>query len=162
MTKGWHKVDPQQFAYQFRSADPTLHASISTLLNAEVIRDIYYVKGWSGAKRKNNLVVELLVAWLYRNDLHLGDINFVDPDNPIPEAERRYKHQTHKGLRLLPDLLANMKNKATELGCEQITLTAAALDQIDLFKRFGFVVEDSDQARKTLDIGYGIPMELNV
>jgi len=162
VTKGWHQVDPQQLAPYFRSRSPALHQVISKLLDVEVIRDIYYAKGWRGAKRRSNLVMEMLVAWLYRNDLHLGDITFINPDKPIPKARRKYQFQTHEGLGLLPDLLANMRGKAKELGCEQLTLTAAAAEQVGLFNRFGFTVEDNDNARLTVKIGYGIPMEQDV
>jgi len=52
--------------------------------------------------------------------------------------------------------------KAEELGCEQLTLTAGTLDQVNLFKQHGFVVEDSEVGRRGLDWGVGIPMERDV
>jgi len=160
--KKWHAVNPLHFATHFQTLDPSLYQAISTLLGVEVIRDIYYVKGWTSKKKRSNLVVEMVVAWVYRNDLLLADVTFIDPASPIPKRQRRFAHQTHKGLGLLPTLLGNMQRKAEELGCEQLTLTAATRDQADLFRRFGFVVEDSGMGRRGMEIGCGIPMERNV
>lgn len=105
----------------------------------------------SRSKRKSSLAVELLVAWVYRNDLLLADVTFMDPARPIPEGEPKFALQTHKGLGLFSPLLANMQRKAEELGCEQLTLTAGTLDQVNLFKQHGFVVEDSEVGRRGLD-----------
>lgn len=43
-------------------------------------------------------------------------------------------------------LLENLQSKAQELGCEQLTLLAAARGQAHLFSGDGFNVEDSDMA----------------
>jgi hypothetical protein len=160
--KNWHPVDPLHFASYFQNSDPNLYKAISTLLGVEVIRDIYYVKGWASKKKKSNVVVQLVVAHVYRNDLLLADVAFMDPARPIPMGERRFALPTHKGLRLLPTLLGNMQHKAEELGCEQLTLTAAIRDLVDLFSSFGFVVEDSAMGRRGMQIGHGIPMERDV
>jgi len=160
--KKWYAVDPLHFASHFQTLDPNLYQAISTLLGVEVIRDIYYVKGWTSKKKKANLVVELLVAWVYRNDLLLGDVTFRDPASPIPRRERRFADQTHKGLGLLPTLVGNLQRKAAELACEQLTLTAAMRDQVELFRSFGFAVENSEMGRRGMEIGWGIPMERNV
>jgi hypothetical protein len=160
--KKWHSVNPLRFATYFQTLDPNLYQAISSLLGVEVIRDIYSVRGWISKKQKSNLVVEMVVAWVYRNDLLLADISFMDPTSPIPKKQRRFGHQTHKGLGLLPTLLDNMQRKAKERDCEQLTLTAAMRDQVDLFRSFGFVVEDSEMSRIAMQAGYGIPMERDV
>jgi hypothetical protein len=161
--KNWHRVDPKQFAEYFDNRDPAFYKALSEFLGVEVIRDIYYVKGWaSRSKHKSKLAVELLVAWVYRNDLLLADVTFMDPASPIPDGAPKFELQTHKGLGLLSTLLANMQRKAEELGCEQLTLTAGTLDQLNLFKRHGFVVEDSASGRRGIQLGVGIPMERDV
>ncbi len=162
VVKGWNPVDPQRFAQYFQATDPSLHLAISELIGAEVIRDIYYVKGWKGAKKQANLVVEMLVAWVYRSDLQLGDITFIDPVRPIPRKLRRFADQTHKGFGLLPTLMESLQRKAEELHCEQLTLTTARRDQVGLFARYGFRVEDSTIGRAGMELGYGIPMERDV
>jgi len=72
VNRGWHPVNPRQFAPYFETKSPDLYLAISELLGVEVIRDIYYVKGWKAPKRNANLVVEMLVAWVYRSDLLYG------------------------------------------------------------------------------------------
>jgi hypothetical protein len=161
VNRGWHSVNPQALARQFREHDPRLPQAINRLLGIKVIRDIYYVQGWKGTKTDSALVLELLVAWVHRNDLFLADVTFRNPDQPIPEGQG-FALQTHKGLGLLPTLLANLQAKAEELGCEQLTLQAATRDQMNLFSRHGFVVEDSPLAQLGLKYGAAIPMERDV
>jgi hypothetical protein len=163
VTKKWHSVNPRQFSEYFDTKNSKFYKALSESLGVEIIRDIYYVKGWaSRSKRKSSLVVELLVAWVYRNDLLLADVTFMDPSRPIPDGEPKFALQTHKGLGLLSPLLANMQLKAEELGCEQLTLTAGTLDQVRLFEKHGFVVEDSEVGRRGVAWGVGVPMERNV
>jgi hypothetical protein len=161
VNRRWYPVDPRVFSKQFDEHDPRLPQAISRLLGTKVIRDIYYVKGWKGTKTDSALVVELLVALVYRNDLYLADVTFVNPDQPISEGQG-FAFQTHKGLGLLPTLLANMQKKAEELGCEQLTLQAATRDQMNLFSKHGFAVEDSPLGRVGLESGVAIPMERDV
>jgi hypothetical protein len=162
VNRGWHPVNPRQFAPYFETKSPDLYLAISELLGVEVIRDIYYVKGWKAPKRNANLVVEMLVAWVYRSDLLLWDITFINPERPIPKMARKFPLQTHEGLGLLPILLENLQRKAKELSCEQVTLVAAGRDQVNLFGRYGFAVEDSDMGRFAMKVGKGIPMERDV
>lgn len=160
--KQWFQVDPQ-FAPLFRTADPNLYRAISELIGTEVIRDIYWVRGWASKKKeRSKLVVDLMVAWVFRSDLFLADVTFRDPSRPLPEEERKFL-QTHKGLGLLPALMTNMQRKAEELGCEQLTLVAATVELANIFERFGFVVEDSEIGRRGMRWGVGgIPMERDV
>lgn len=162
VSKGWHPVNPRQLAAYFQTGDPNLHLAVSDLIRAEVIRDLYYVKGWKARKTQANLIVEMLVAWVYRNDLQLGDITFINPEERIPRELRRFPDQTHKGLGLLPALFTNLERKAEELHCAQLTLTAARRDQVELFARYGFTVEDSTSGRAAMELGFGIPMERDV
>jgi hypothetical protein len=160
--KKWHSVDPQALAASFQRSDPELHLVISDKLSIEVIRDIYYVRGWKASRRSSNLVVEMLVAHVYRDDLQLADITMRDPGRPLLKAQRRFAYQTHKGLGLLPTLMDNMQVQAKKRHCDQLTLTAATRDQVELFLRYGFVVERSPSGRIAMQLGFGIPMERNV
>jgi len=112
VVKNWFPVDPQQLAIHFQSSDPKLYRAISEIIGTDVIYDIYYVKGWAGSKKPKNLVLELLVAWVYKSTLELGDITFLDPTHPIPPGSRRFPDQTHKGLGLLPVLMKNLSAKS--------------------------------------------------
>jgi hypothetical protein len=160
--KKWHSVDPRALAASFQRSDPDLHLVISDKLSIEVIRDIYYVRGWKTPKRRSNLVVELLVAHVYRDDLQLADITIRDPGLPLLKAQRRFAFQTHKGFGLLPTLMDNLRVQAEKRHCDQLTLTAATRDQVELFLRYGFVVEKSPSGRIAMQLGFGIPMERNV
>lgn len=158
----WNDVDPQQLARYFQAQDPKLYRGISKVIGEDAIRDIYFAKAWRGAPRKQNLVMELMIAEVYPGDLHLCDVTFINPDKPIPPLNRRFDHQTHRGLGLLPTLLDNMQNYAKSRGLKQLTLTAASGDLVPLFKKHGFEVEDSHVGRFALDVGMGIPLERNV
>ena len=70
--KKWHSVDPRALAASFQRSDPDLYLVISDKISIEVIHDIYYVGGWKTPKRSSNLVVELLVAHVYRDDFTAG------------------------------------------------------------------------------------------
>ncbi len=89
------------------------------------------------------LVAYLLVAHVYPNDLHIADMNFMNPYMPIRPERRRFKSQRYKGLHLLSNVLARAEAYAAQHGCEYVTLTAADDDLVPLFSKFGFVVEDS-------------------
>lgn len=162
VTKQWAQVDPMQLRNHFQRKDPKLHAAISKVVGEDVIRDILYMKVWRGVPRKANLVMELLVANVFRDDLHLGDVTFCDPDRPIAPIDRIYEMQTHKGLGLLGILLQSMMRHAREKGQQQLTLTAADSDLVPLFQEHGFVVENSIAARMGLQLGMSIPMECDV
>jgi GNAT superfamily N-acetyltransferase len=159
VTRQWKNVDPMQLRGHFQRHDPKLHAAISRVTGEDAIRDILMVKAWRGVPRKANLLMELLVADVYRDELHLGDVTFCDPDRPIPPADRAYEHQTHSGLGLFGVLIGNMETYAHERGYKHLTLTAAHVDLIPLFRKHGFEVEDNDVARSGIKAGISIPME---
>lgn len=162
VTNKWIQVDPMQLRNHFQRRDPKLHSAISKVVGEDIIRDILYVKAWRGVPRKANLVMELLVVDVYRDELHLGDITFCDPARPIAPINRVYEMQTHKGLGLLNVLLENMRNYARVKGYRKLTLTAAHSDLVPLFKEHGFAVEDSIAGRMGLQAGMSIPMECDV
>lgn len=147
VARNWHEVDPKMFSRRFDKKDPSLYRHISDKLGIEVIRDIYYAKAWRNARKERNVIAEVLVAWVYQNDLNLADVTFVDRSAPIPKADRKSALQTHKGLGLLPVLLQNMQTVAEEIGCKQLTLIAGTQDEMKLFQHHGFDVEDSDLGR---------------
>lgn len=162
VARNWHEVDPKMFSRRFDKKDPSLYRHISDKLGIEVIRDIYYAKAWRNARKERNVIAEVLVAWVYQNDLKLADVTFVDRSAPIPKADRKSALQTHKGLGLLPVLLQNMQTVAEEIGCEQLTLIAGTQDEMKLFQHHGFDVEDSDLGRFGVEHGVAIMMDRNV
>ncbi|MGF6265221.1 GNAT superfamily N-acetyltransferase [Paraburkholderia youngii] len=159
VTREWNDVDPMQLRTHFQRSDPKLHSAISKVVGENAIRDILMVKAWKGVPRKANLVMELMIADVYRNELHLGDVAFRDPERPIAPADRIYTLQSHKGLGLLGSLIDNMDTYARARGYKHLTLTAAYADLVPLFRRHGFEVEEDMAARIGLQAGKSIPME---
>ena len=159
VSKGWNHVNPRAMSSYFDGSNPRMPLAIGRLIQEEIIEDIYYVKGWDGTRTDDRLVVQLLVAKVYRNDLHLADVAFTDPDRPLAESARRSEHQTHVGLGLLPALMENLEAEAIAQSCSEITLTSTTLENVALFERYGFQVEDSNTGRMAMGAGYGIPME---
>jgi hypothetical protein len=162
VTKQWNNVDPMQLSGHFQRQNPKLHAAISKVIDEEAIRDILMVKAWRGVPRKANLVMELLLADVYKDELHLGDVIFCDPDSPIAPANRVYELQSHKGLRLFGVLVTNMESYARERGYKYLTLTAGNADLVPLFQQHGFEIEDNVAGRTGLAAGMSIPMERKV
>ncbi|AYZ63590.1 GNAT family N-acetyltransferase [Burkholderia multivorans] len=159
VTRHWKNVDPMQLRGHFQRHDPKLHVAISRVIGEDAIRDILMVKAWREIPRKANLLMELLIADVYRDELHLGDVTFCDPDRPIAPADRAYGHQSHRGLGLFGVLVSNMETYARERGYKHLTLTAAHADLVPLFQKHGFEVEDNHVARSGLEAGISIPME---
>lgn len=60
--KNWCKVDSQQLAPYFKKCDPKLHRAISKVVGEDVVRDIYFARAWRGVSRKDNLVMEVVIA----------------------------------------------------------------------------------------------------
>lgn len=162
VTKQWNNVDPMQLSGHFQRRNPKLHAAIGKVIGEEAIRDILMVKAWRGVPRKANLVMELLLADVYKDELHLGDVTFCDPDRPIAPADRVYELQSHKGLGLFGALVGNMESYALARGYKHLTLTAGNVDLVPLFRQHGFEVEDNVAGRTGLAAGMSIPMERKV
>ena len=70
--------------------------------------------------------------------------------------------QHFKGLGLLRIFIDRIKQIAIELKCNYIILNAATKAEYALFQKYGFEAEDSPTAKKGLEIGYSIPMQLDV
>ncbi len=96
---------------------------------------------------EDNTVSRLFLGRVYPNDVHIADICFQDPRQPIPEKQRRYQFQTHKGLCLLDEAMARIEAYARSQKCIFITLTAASEDHVPLFGKYGFTVEDNEPGK---------------
>lgn len=92
----------------------------------------------------DHLVAYLLVARVFPNDVHVADLNLMNPYKPIPPALCRYRFRKYKGLGLLGTVFARVEAYAVAQQCDTITLTADADDLVPLFGKFGYVVEDSE------------------
>jgi hypothetical protein len=117
--------------------------AVQAIIGEPIIRDISFSRCTiDDPQLDENLAAYLLVARVYPNDVHIADMNFVNPYLPIEPDRRKFKFQRYKGLRLLGALLARVEAYGAQHGCEYLTLTAATDDLVPLFSKFGFSVED--------------------
>jgi hypothetical protein len=159
---GKHSVDPMAISNYVQSGEPKLHMKIENIIGKKIINDIYYATGEISGGFDDNQVFEILLSHVYPNDLYLADIFIKNPNYPIKESERKSILQTHRGFGLLDIVMKNIDLLATELECERISLTASFLEQVDLFKKYGFQVRNSPAGKAAMEYGMGIPMEKNI
>jgi hypothetical protein len=89
----------------------------------------------------------LMLARVYPNNIHIADIYYQNPYQPIPESKRRYEWAAYRGLKMLGPTIVRLEDYARTKGCEYLTLTAAADDLIPLFATLGFTLETNDFGR---------------
>jgi GNAT superfamily N-acetyltransferase len=152
-------VDPQAIAKWVRTEDPRLHQRIERIIGKRVIQDLYYGHAKLDVNGEALTVAEATVACVYPNDLHIADVEFSNPHQPIPEAERLYQYQHYRGLGLLSSFLQAAEAAAKRMGCRNLTLTAADGGLMDMFAGYGFHVEESWIGQQAHQSGFGFPME---
>jgi len=163
IVEGTDRVNPQAIAKYVRKKDKRIHAPISSIIGKPIIFDIYHAditildEGIT-----DNRVAEIFLAHVYPNNLLIDDVVFQNPYIPIPVNERISEMQHFKGLGLLRIFIDRIKQIAIELKCNYIILNAATKAEYALFQKYGFEAEDSPTAKKGLEIGYSIPMQLDV
>ena len=114
------------------------------IIGAPIIRDLSFSRCTvDDPDLDERLAAYLLVARVYPNELHIADMNFVNPYKPISPERRRFKFQRYKGLHLLSTVLARAERYAALHECDYLTLNAVTDDLVPLFGKFGFVVEDN-------------------
>lgn len=155
---GKPSVNPQAISKYVVSEEPKLHMKISNIIGRKVINDIYYATGTT----EGHEIFEVLLAHVYPNDLYLADIMIQNPNRPILESDRKSILQTHHGFAVLDIVMKNLEVLASELKCNQISLTASFIDQYNLFKKYGFKLRNSQGGKIAIQIGAGIPMEKDI
>ncbi|MBI3837742.1 MAG: hypothetical protein HY288_07385 [Planctomycetia bacterium] len=124
----------------------------SVIVGEPIIKDIAFSRcKIDDPALDNQFVAYLLVARVFPNDLHIADLNLVNPYKPIPPKLRRYKFRKFKGLGLSGTVLARAEAFAVSKQCDYVTLTAADDDLVPLFRRFGFVLEDDEVANLAME-----------
>jgi hypothetical protein len=124
----------------------------SAVIGEPIIKDIEFSRcKIDDPALDNQFVAYLLVARVFPNDLHIADLNLVNPYKPIPPQHRKYKFRKYKGLGLAGTVLARAEAFAVSAECDYLTLTAAADDLVPLFGKFGFVVEDDGVASLAME-----------
>ncbi len=136
---------------------------ISNKIAQPLVKDISYQRATAILNGQEEIIAEILIAHLYPNDLHLADIEYKDPNKPLPE-DQVIGFKKYKGLGLIEDTIERLKKVGKELGCSTITLTAANIPLKNLFSRYGFRVSNTRVGRFHKEQGteLTIPMDLPI
>jgi GNAT superfamily N-acetyltransferase len=152
-------VDPMVLAHHFQTSNPYLYKEASIVIGTDTIKDIAYTfTEVNDPKTKYSKFSELLIAVLYPNILHISDIEFSNPSEPIAEKDRKYTFQAFKGLGLFGQLISNCIDYCKQEKIDRICLTAADIDLVPLFEKHGFTVDDTPTGRHGMEHGGSIPM----
>lgn len=153
------KVDPQKLSQYFDNSDPYLFRHVEKVIKRKVIQDIILVHAKvDDPELENNICGKLLLARTYLNNMHISDVEFSNPYEPVPESEQQYTYHEYRSLGLFSTLLDNLCRFSQENKISRITLSAASSDQVPYFETHGFKVEDTDFARQAQEYGMSIPM----
>lgn len=147
----------------FGQESPTLYETVASELGQPSILDIYYAKAWLDGKEGDNFVAEVLLAQIWPGELYLADVNFENPHAPLSTKERLLHKQqrTHRGLAAFGDLVDGMCSYGKSQRLKAVSLTAAHHELVEVFKRYGFHVENSSFARDALkQRNGGVPMRI--
>ena len=160
---GLNDVEIGAIAEYVITKDPRLCEEIGNIVGEEVIKDIYLLQAQvQDSSLSYTTVAQVLAARVYPNDLHFADVTFTNPYKPIAPEKHRYKYQEYEGLGLLGTVIDRIEKEAVSESCYYITLTAAAIDLVPLFSKYGFTVENSPIAQMGLGNGECIPMEKQI
>ena len=151
--------NPMILGPHFQTGNPYLFKEASKIIGEDTIKDISYTY----AETKNPSIghskfSQLLIAVLHQNILHISDIEFSHPLHEIPEQDRKFTFQSHKGLGLFGDLISNCITFCKQESLNKICLTAANIDLVPFFEKHGFSVDDSPTGRLGMEHGGSIPM----
>lgn len=151
--------DSQALAQFFRDASPKICLAMERHTGLQVLKDICYT---TAEVKDQNLegkqCGELLLAVTWPNVLRISDVTFADPYKPISEIDKKYRFQNFKGLGLFQELLDNCEKYCKQEGIPEITLSAAYIDLVPFFERYGFSVENTPAGKAYLEYKEGIPM----
>jgi hypothetical protein len=122
-------------------SSPEMIGAIGKIIKEPVIKDISYTSCvLDDESLADNEVASLMLARVYPNNIHLIDVMYQDPYQPIPQSNRRYIAD-HKGLGMLGLTLSRIEEYARANGCACVTLTAAADHLVPLFEKYGYALE---------------------
>ncbi|WP_336034739.1 hypothetical protein [Acinetobacter bereziniae] len=161
----WHQiasrqlenVNPYAIANFISSSPVSLCEEINKIVGKEVINDILYFYGRvNDSSLEFNDFAEILLIVTSNNELLIGDIAFSNPYQRI--VNPRYIYQEFKGLGFLGEFMDIVENYCNEQGIRRCFLTAAALDLVPLFEKYGYKVQEDPMSQFALKSGASIPM----
>ena len=156
-------VNPNALSDYIDKQDPMIYREISRIICEPVFYEVLFFElKINDPKLRYNCIHEITVGRVFPNDIHLADIEFTNPYEPIPKFLAKSPNQIFKGLGLLGQQIDRLVEYAKKNNCGFVTLTASSINEYELFKKYGFQLEDSDIAEIGLKSGSGIPMDLKI
>lgn len=141
------RVDPMSLAsfinLKTGQHNPLMLGAIEQIIGEPVIKEIAFTHcRIEDDSLDDNTVARLFLARVYPNDLHIADVCYQNPFEPIPDGQG-YEMQSYRGLGMLRETLERVEACARSRDCNFITLTAAGDDNYRLFSRYGFTRENN-------------------
>lgn len=154
------KVNSQKLSKYFDNRDPLIFRRVEKVIKRKVIQDIVLVLAHvDDPALERDICGQLLLARTYPNNLHISDVEFSNPYEPVAKSDQKYSYHNYRSLGLFSELLENIVDLGKSNNIKKITLSAASNDQIPYFEKHGFTVEDTDFAKQAIQLNSGIPME---
>lgn len=151
--------NPRILLKHFEGQNPLIYKEVAGIVGAECLHDIAYIKAViDDGTLTETKSAELLIANIYPGELHIADIQLLNPYVPI--NPQKHAFQPFKGLGLMSLVVDKCKEYCAQHEINIISLIAAEKSLIPVFERFGFKVEDSPTAQIGLQFGQSIPMTL--
>ena len=152
-------VDPMSLAIHFQTGNPSLYKEVSNFVGTDVIKDILYIHtNTDDSSVDYKDFSELLIAVLHQNILHISDVEFSNPLEPMKPSERQSEFQAFRGLNLFGELVDRCVTYSKEHNLDRICLTAAHISLVPFFEKYGFVVDDTPTGKHGMAYGSSIPM----
>ena len=153
------KVNPRKLSKHFDSGNPFLFKEVEKVMKRKVLQDIMLVHAKvQDPELENNICGQLLLARVYPNNLHISDVEFSNPYEPVPENEKKHHFHEYRSLGLFAKLLVNIIAYGKKNRISNVTLSAASDHQIKYFKSHGFSIENNNFAKDALEHDVSIPM----
>ncbi len=150
-------VSPEALAGDIERKDPEVHAKISKIIGAPVIKDISYVSAAvNGQGRNQRTVAEIFAVRVYPNNLHLADVEFERPVRPADGGA--YKDMIGEYTGLFTKVAKNAIRYGKSQGCNYLLLAARSPYHAEIFAKAGFLMEDHIAESRAQELGIGIPM----
>jgi hypothetical protein len=153
---------PTLFANHFNNSDPSLLTEIGKLLNEQMFNQLYYAKiQLNDGLVADPTVAQLFICELWQQTLHISDVEFSNPYVPIALGTR-LPGQKYKGLGLFQELLIQAESYCKKNDLQQVSLTAASLEHLRFFARYGFSPANTQMGSLGQKSGQSIPMVKNI
>ncbi|ATC88635.1 hypothetical protein [Pseudoalteromonas arctica] len=154
------KVNPRKLSEHFDNGNPFLFREVEKVMKKKVLQDIVLVHAKvQDPELENKICGQFLLARVYPNNLHISDVEFSNPYEPVPENEKKHHFHEYRSLGLFAKLLKNIIVYGKKNSIAKITLSAASDHQIKYFESHGFNIENNNFSKDALEHGMSIPME---